>query len=159
MYRGDAEPIRAMGWRWRYERRWVRAIGLHVGQHDLPQDESKHAQAVSEFGLPCSTEKCCGTRCRVPRLHWGQDRLSADFCGSVRNALMSGGVAWRWMDRGRNSSLGHCVLSWNSRALRLANVCTLRAQSECGAGSGPTVACIFGWTSSSESWRLRRFLG
>jgi len=54
----------------------------------------------------------------------------------------SGVVGRSLSDRGRNSSLGHCVLSWNSRALRLANVCTLRARSECGAGSGPTVACI-----------------
>jgi hypothetical protein len=30
-------------------------------------------------------------------LHWGQDRLSADFCGSVSSALMSGLVAWRWI--------------------------------------------------------------
>src|SRR5450432_3155504 len=71
--------------------------GWHVGRHDLAQDESKHAQSVSEFGLPCSTEKCCGTRCRVPSLHWGQDRLSADFCGSVSSALLSWVMAWRWL--------------------------------------------------------------
>lgn len=30
-------------------------------------------------------------------MHWGQDRLGADFCGSVSSALLSGEVAWRWI--------------------------------------------------------------
>ena len=54
--------------------------GWHAGRHDLAQDESKHAQAVSEFGLHCSTEKCSGTTCKVPCLHLGQQRLIADCC-------------------------------------------------------------------------------
>ena len=61
----------------------------HAGQHDLAQDESKCVRAGSEFDLSGPPEKCCGTTCRVPRLHWGQDRLSADLCGSVRSVLMS----------------------------------------------------------------------
>jgi hypothetical protein len=68
----------------------------HAGEHRLPQDESKSVQAGGELGLPSSTEKWRGTTCKVPRLHWGQDRLSADFCGSVSNVLMSGVVALRW---------------------------------------------------------------
>ena len=31
--------------------------------------------------------------CRVPRLHCGQERLSAEFCCSFSSALMSGVVA------------------------------------------------------------------
>ena len=85
--------------------------GWHGGRHDLPQDESKCVRAGSEFDLSCLPEKCCGTRCRVPRLHWGQDRLSADFCGLVSSAPMSGGVAWRW--------LLHRARVW--RRLRLAS--------------------------------------
>lgn len=54
-------------------------------------------QADGELGLPNSPAKWRGTTCRVPRLQWGQDRLSADFCGSVSSALMSGVVAWRWI--------------------------------------------------------------
>ncbi len=32
----------------------------------------------------------------MPSLHWGQDRLSADFSGSVSSALLSWVMAWRW---------------------------------------------------------------
>jgi hypothetical protein len=71
--------------------------GWHAGRHDLAQDESKCAHAGRELGLRCSTEKCCGTRCKVPRLHWGQDRLSADVCGSVSSVLVLGEAAWRWV--------------------------------------------------------------
>src|SRR5258708_28836637 len=46
----------------------------HAGGHRLPQDESKCAQACGELGLPNSTAKWRGTTCKVPRLHWGQDR-------------------------------------------------------------------------------------
>ncbi len=63
----------------------------------LPQDESKCAQASGAQELAGPSDSCRATTCRVPRLHWGQDRLSADFCGSVSSALMSGVVAWRWI--------------------------------------------------------------
>jgi len=46
--------------------------GWHVGRHDLAQDESKHAQSISEFGLPCSTEngdRGYGAATRVSRCH------------------------------------------------------------------------------------------
>src|SRR5216683_2117021 len=69
----------------------------HAGQHDLPQDESKCVKAGGELGLRSSTAKWRGTTCKVPCLHWGQDRLSADFCCSVSSALMSGMVALRWI--------------------------------------------------------------
>jgi len=43
--------------------------GWDAGQHDLAQDELKGLQAGCELGLPCSSEKCRGIECRVPRLH------------------------------------------------------------------------------------------
>src|SRR5665213_73708 len=85
--------------------------GWHAGQHDLAQDESKCVRAGSEFDLSGPPEKCCGTTCKVPHLHCGQDRLSADFCGSLRSVLLSGRVAWRW--------ILHKARAW--RRLRLAS--------------------------------------
>ena len=70
--------------------------GWHAGRHDLPQDESKCAQARGARELVIPSHSCRAMTCRVPRLHWGQDRLSADFCGSVSSVLASGVVAWRW---------------------------------------------------------------
>src|SRR5580700_1565996 len=69
--------------------------GLPASPHDLPQDESKCARASGARDGP--TDSWRATTCRVPCLHWGQDRLSADVCGSVSSALMSGAVAWRWL--------------------------------------------------------------
>jgi hypothetical protein len=61
----------------------------HACGHGLSQDESKYAQAsgVREAAVPSGG--CRATKCRVPDLHWGQDRLSADFWGSLSSALMS----------------------------------------------------------------------
>ena len=48
------------------------------------------AQVSCARELAVAADSCRATTCRVPHLHWGQDRLSADFCGSVSSALLSG---------------------------------------------------------------------
>jgi hypothetical protein len=83
----------------------------NAGEQRLPQEESKCAQASGARELAVPSDSWRATTCRVPRLHWGQDRLSADFCGSVSSALMSRLVAWRW--------ILHRARAW--RRLRLAS--------------------------------------
>src|SRR5277367_1477554 len=85
--------------------------GWHADEQRLPQDESKWAQASGTRELAVPSDSCRATTYRVPRLDWGQDRLSADFCGSVSSALISGAVAWRW--------ILHRARAW--RRLRLAS--------------------------------------
>ena len=85
----------ARGGRGRVRVRRGAESGWHAGGHRLPQDELKCVQACVKLGQPSSTAKWRGTTCRVPHLHCGQDRLSADFCGSVSSALMSRVVALR----------------------------------------------------------------
>ena len=60
----------------------------------VPQDESKCVQASGAQELAVPSDSWRATTCRVPRLHWGQDRFSADFCGSGERAHASIVVTW-----------------------------------------------------------------
>jgi hypothetical protein len=88
--------IRGKGWRGRSESPSRYGVGLACVWTSFAQDESKCAQASGAREAAGSTDSWRATTCRVPRLHCGQDQLSANFCGSVSSALMSGLVAWRW---------------------------------------------------------------
>jgi hypothetical protein len=69
----------------------------HACEQRFPQDESKCVQVSGAREFAVRSDSCRATRCRVPRLHWGQHRLSADFCGPVSSVLLLGVVAWRWI--------------------------------------------------------------